>query len=402
MTDQRLHGLDAVRGLALSAGVVLHAAMAFLPGPQVWLVADTARSTTLSVTFFAIHMARMTVFFVLAGFFGRMLLHRSGTAAFVRKRLKRIAVPLVLAWPPVFASIVAVMSATAPEGAPSGPGLTLRAFPLTHLWFLYLLLLLYAGMLPLRAVIVTADRSGRFRGLLDAVLSGVIRPWGALFLALPVALALYLQPWWFQWFGIPTPDTGFIPNRAAVVAYGLAFVTGWLLHRQDALLLPRLRQQWGVHLAIALAATIWCLATTSTVPLLAPVPFGTSKLVFALGYAIGTWSWTLALLGIGLRFMDGHSPARRYLADASYWIYLAHLPLVIGLQFLMKDWPLPWQIKFPLLLGVAVALLLGSYHWLVRPTAIGALLNGRRHRRARPVPSPEGTTLMKKLPLLLL
>jgi len=45
--------------------------MAFLPGPQLWLVADSSRSTTLSVSFFVIHMARMTVFFVLAGFFGR-------------------------------------------------------------------------------------------------------------------------------------------------------------------------------------------------------------------------------------------------------------------------------------------------------------------------------------------
>ena len=58
--NQRLHGLDAVRGLALVAGVVLHATMAFLPGPQLWMVIDPSRSTTLSVTFFVIHMARMT------------------------------------------------------------------------------------------------------------------------------------------------------------------------------------------------------------------------------------------------------------------------------------------------------------------------------------------------------
>ena len=45
----RWHGLDAVRGFALVAGVVLHASMAILPGPQLWLVADATRSTTLSV-----------------------------------------------------------------------------------------------------------------------------------------------------------------------------------------------------------------------------------------------------------------------------------------------------------------------------------------------------------------
>ena len=58
------------------------------------------------------------------------------------------------------------------------------------------------------------------------------------------------------------------------------------------------------------------------------------------------------------------SPTRRYLADASYWIYLAHLPLLLGLQLLMRDWRLPWPVKFVLLLGTTILLLLLSYHWL--------------------------------------
>ena len=105
---ERLHGLDAVRGLALTAGVVLHGAMAFLPGPQLWLVMDTTRSTTLSVSFFVIHMARMTVFFLLAGFFGRMVMHRDGWVAFARQRLMRIGVPMVLAWPLVFGAMISM------------------------------------------------------------------------------------------------------------------------------------------------------------------------------------------------------------------------------------------------------------------------------------------------------
>ncbi|MBL0179378.1 MAG: acyltransferase family protein [Gemmatimonadetes bacterium] len=72
MAAARWHGLDAVRGFALITWAWSHASMAFLPGPQLWLVADATRSTTLSVAFFTIHMARMTLFFVLAGFFGRV------------------------------------------------------------------------------------------------------------------------------------------------------------------------------------------------------------------------------------------------------------------------------------------------------------------------------------------
>ena len=138
--NQRWHGLDAVRGLALVAGVVLHAAMTFLPGPQMWLVKDVSESTTLSVAFFAIHMARMTVFFVLAGFFGRLVFHRAGAMGFVRNRAMRIALPLILAWPLVWFAILWVMGATTPGDGGGMPTLTAGTFPLTHLWFLYLLL----------------------------------------------------------------------------------------------------------------------------------------------------------------------------------------------------------------------------------------------------------------------
>ena len=396
---ERLHGLDAVRGVALTAGVILHGAMAFLPGPQLWLVADASRSTILSVSFFAIHMARMTVFFVLAGFFARIVMHRDGWKKFARQRLLRIAVPLVVAWPLVFASIVGVLAATAPPGASGGVGLTIAGFPLTHLWFLYVLLIMYAATVFLRALVIAVDRRGTLRRGVDAVVRVVAGPWAALVMSVPVAWALYNHAYWMPWFGVPTPDTGFLPNRAALATYGLAFATGWLMQRQQTLLLGRMIRYWSMFLATALAATIYCLATTSLDPFVIPLPFGSAKLRFAAAYAVGLWSWAFALVGMGLRFFSVSSPRRRYLADASYWIYLAHLPVVLALQLLMRDWPITWAVKFPLLIVLTMALLLVSYHWLVRPTAIGALLNGRRHpRRGRT--SSTGETIMKPVALI--
>jgi uncharacterized membrane protein len=71
----RLHALDAVRGFALLAGVVLHAAMSFLPGFAITglPIVDSSPSATLGVAFFVIHMFRMSLFFFIAGFFGRLL-----------------------------------------------------------------------------------------------------------------------------------------------------------------------------------------------------------------------------------------------------------------------------------------------------------------------------------------
>ena len=76
------------------------------------------------------------------------------------------------------------------------------------------------------------------------------------------------------------------------------------------------------------------------------------------------------------------APARRYIADASYWIYLAHLPVVAALAVWVGHWPLHWGFKYPFILVVSFAVLFLSYHFLVRPTFIGKLLNGRKYPSA--------------------
>ncbi len=91
-----------------------------------------------------------------------------------------------------------------------------------------------------------------------------------------------------------------------------------------------------------------------------------------------------------MRFLNNHSPARRYIADASYWIYLVHLPLIMALQVALSQLAWPWPLKFACILGVAFPLMLASYQLFVRHTFIGAILNGRRapppNRVGAPVP----------------
>jgi peptidoglycan/LPS O-acetylase OafA/YrhL len=65
-------------------------------------------------------------------------------------------------------------------------------------------------------------------------------------------------------------------------------------------------------------------------------------------------------------------------ADASYWIYLVHLPLVLALQTAFAKADLPAGVKYALILAIALPLLFASYQVLVRRTFIGAILNGRR------------------------
>jgi glucans biosynthesis protein C len=402
---ERLHGLDALRGFALLAGVVLHATMSFLPGFGAvgWPITDNSPSTTLGLTFFVIHIFRMTTFFVVAGFFGRLLLQRDGVRGFIRNRAKRIVVPMVSFWILLMPLLIGAMvwGAYKTNGGqlpppPQQPPNSLW-FPLAHLWFLYVLTWLYAATLLVRGAIDRVDRGGRVRATVDRVVHGVAsRWWGFIALAAPLTIALATYPGWALWFGVPTPDQSLVTNLPASVAFGTGFAFGWLVHRQLDIL-RTWEQRSAVNAVLAVGFTVACVAMRGITPSFVTAAPGAWTWVYAACYAAAVWTWGFALLGGALRFFAAPSPSRRYIADSSYWIYLMHLPVVFFLQVAVQDAPLHWSVKFPLVLGVALALLFGSYHYLVRPTFIGALLNGRCYpRRSAPQgssPSPAPAAL---------
>ena len=382
---ERLHGLDAVRGIALLLGLVVHASMSWLPGAQYfWLTHDASPSAFAGLAFYVPHMFRMLLFFLLAGFFARMARERIGTKGFVKDRARRIGMPLLAGWGPMLTAIVAVGAWAAwlanngnMPPPPETPPLSPRNFPLTHLWFLYVLLLCYAATLLARATLGRCASAMRFA---DACTRLASSPIGPMLLALPLGTALYRHAAWYAWFGIPTPDQSLYPNAAACVAFGSAFGFGWLLHRQPALM-QRWAARWPLHLGVAALTTVGCLWHIGLAPELTPAVRDSGSSAYAMAYAIAGWSWSFSIVGLGLRVLCGHSPVRRYLADASYWIYLAHLPLVMALQVAMSRVQWPWWVEFPIILATSIALLLLSYDLLVRNTVLGAWLNGRRMPR---------------------
>jgi peptidoglycan/LPS O-acetylase OafA/YrhL len=388
---ERLHAFDAVRGFALLLRIVYHATISFVPSPaKIWIVEDSHRSTALAMLFFITHVFRMTTFFLIAGFFAHMSLHRRGTKAFVRDRLTRIALPLLLGWPLVFAAILAIIawaaiSANGGHGfttpTPTPPWPTFPKFPLTHLWFLYVLLEFYAGVLILRAAVDLVDKTGRIRRGVDRLVSRVVRtPFAPAVLAVPVGLAFVADPKWLMWFGVRTPDSSLVTNGQALIGYGTAFGFGWLLHRQMDLI-RTLERRWIPNLVLAIGLIAASLAIAGVTPQLTPIKDDMTKLAGASCYALATWTATFAVIGMALRLLPGFSPARRYVADASYWLYMIHLPIVMALQVAVSRLDWPWSIKFAAILVVAFPVMFSSYRFLVRYSVIGAVLNGRRIRK---------------------
>ena len=118
--------------------------------------------------------------------------------------------------------------------------------------------------------------------------------------------------------------------------------------------------------------------------LLIALPVGLATLplrpVTAAAQVVYAWFMSFGTMGLFRRVLKRERSWVRYISDSSYWLYLAHVPLVIGAQAIVAPWPLPSHVKFVLLLSVVTAILLLSYQLFVRYTWIGLVLNGRRMR----------------------
>jgi glucans biosynthesis protein C len=383
---ERIHALDAARAIALFLGIVLHAAIAYIPGPSGWPIMDESRSTVPALAFYVIHAFRMLVFFVLAGFFGNMLIERVGTRSFLIDRWKRVAVPLLVFWAIVLTAIVAAIVwmvalkfGELPKESPPGPSFRPNDFPLTHLWFLWALILLYAFFVAARTLVHKLSLS-RQAGRIAAVIATRIARWYApLVLAIPLAFALYLHPKWMHWFGIPTPDKTLYGNAASWIAYGLAFAIGASLERHRESLQAIRNNTWTL-LVVGVAAVFASVSHADVAVVVGLTHADSKKALSALLYAVAAWALCFAFLSLAIRFLGRASLRIRYCSAASYWTYIVHLPIVMFLQVVGSQWSGGWAIEWPLVIAATLALSLGSYHLFVRNTWVGIMLNGRRWR----------------------
>jgi hypothetical protein len=71
-------------------------------------------------------------------------------------------------------------------------------------------------------------------------------------------------------------------------------------------------------------------------------------------------------------------------------MYIVHLPFAAGVPGLLAPYSVPAVVKFAFTLTVVSAISLVSYHYLVRSTALGVLLSGRRYPRTLPAAQPAG------------
>jgi len=384
--SNRFGGLDAVRGLAVIAGVVLHASVAYMPSRMyglLWPVHDAQTTPVCHFLFWWLHAFRLPLFFVISGFIGEMLCESRGVEAFLKHRFRRIAIPFLVCLVTVMpvtviiwgtglcisrrCSLAQAMSLT----TPFDPEVQQNYFGPGHLWFLADLTIISVAF-------------GLFRREF-AALQGSVTPAGFRLSHRALAPVVIAVPTMLLLWGDVAPFIGhhntFIPDTARLAYYGLYFFAGVIAYRRKEQALELLRYP-SVHLALSVPATVAMLMLLPTE--LAGESSMFRRCLLSGSVSLVSWLSIFGVMGLALRHWKTDRPAFRYLADASYWIYIIHLPIVGLSNIALQQLTIGAIPKFltTSLTSLTVAVL--SYQAFVRYTWIGRALHGARTHEVRP------------------
>lgn len=237
-----------------------------------------------------------------------------------------------------------------------------------HLWFLWHLCWLVAAF----ALLAPMLRRLSFLRPADGL---VLSP--ARYLWLVPMTMVFMSP--VSGYG-PDTSTGLIPIPYVLANYAVFFGFGAVLYTYDD---PhgRISQGWRWTLPLALLVVF---------PVGLALTYGTygldpslQRLAAVFLQALYPWLMTFGLMGLFRAGLNEDRYGVRYVSDSSYWLYVAHLPLILLAQWMVRDWAAPALAKFSLICIVVTALLLVTYRYLVRYRWLGRFLNGPRARPPR-------------------
>jgi fucose 4-O-acetylase-like acetyltransferase len=361
--NQRRHHLDAIRVSAILLLIPYHAARYIQKGLGEDRIVD-------AVVWF-VHTWHMPLFFAISGFLAATGLRRSTAARQVRSRFRRLGMPLVIGMLTVvplanFFVIEAAAIWPREQKIPAKRELTFgHVFNLTpqHLWFLAYLLVI---SLLVIGVWLAVQRHRKLGTLIKHGFRALMRAWwGIPVLASLSALILSTKT---GWVAGGTMSDSLIPTPTLLTYFGLFFGFGWLLSGQDDLVEELKRRAWlrfvaGGLIAILAFALFYNSADFTGNVGMAGILAGNSQVRILGLFAVGIVSWLIlfGIWGILARYVRRESRLLRYLADASFWIYLVHIPFLVALQSSLAGTHLEVALRYPLAVAGTLALAIGSY-----------------------------------------
>jgi len=376
---ERLHALDSLRAIMMLLGLVIHSSITYglFEYGGAWPLKDPSSTSILNdhIVFF-IHSFRMQIFFVVSGFFGAMLFYERKPLAMIKNRVSRIVYPfivfVILLWPFIEFSFSYTRFVFAGEPNAWAETLATIGTPLFfipqntwHLWFLYyLVMIIGVSILIAFAIRKTPSLARSFSKAFSWIIQ---KPVLRVFFFAGITGLVYL----IMGVSSVATSTSFIPDFNTFLYYFIFFIVGWVLFKSKEHLDSFKRLDW----ACSILGTVLFFGYTLNAP---SFSFEMAILVKSLV----VWLLIFGFTGLFLRYGSGHSARMRYISDASYWVYLVHLPIAAFIPALIYEWQVPAMLKFLTVLSGTSIICFTTYHLFVRSTFIGKFLNGRKYSRS--------------------
>ena len=191
---------------------------------------------------------------------------------------------------------------------------------------------------------------------------------------------LTMVPQWFMSARGAIPNFGpdnfisLIPMPYIPIYYGIFFFYGAFYYDCDDSE-GKLGKQWIITMPVALLVVF---PVTLTLSLSENLLGQYRHIVLLVLKAMYAWLMVFSLMGISRELISRESRVWRYISDVAYWLYLAHLPLLLLAQEMVRTWHLPAAVKYGLVCFGVTGLLLLIHQFFLRYTFIGTVLN--RHQ----------------------
>ncbi|HUQ08836.1 MAG TPA: acyltransferase family protein [Steroidobacteraceae bacterium] len=361
--------LDWLRVLAIFLLLFFHTGMLFVGWG--WHITNAETIPALQWPMDLAHRLRMPLLFVIAGAGMWFALRRRSIGAFARERTARLLVPAIAGMflivpPQIFVERIAhgewhggylrFMTERVLQFQPYPAG----DFSWHHLWFVVYLFVYVLLLLPLMAWWRRAQP--------------VIRPGAWIFLlALPLGLnEALLKPVFPETHNL-TSDWYVFNHYLMLTLYGFALASAqgawdWLAAQR--------RWALGIGLAVIIGLLIAFKAGAIHHDTVADAMFAN----------VFTWTWLLAFLGYGRRYMSFENALIRWARDASYPVYILHQTVIIAIAYfvIQQRWS-PWT-KYWLVLVSTMVVCLAAYELIRRVPPLRLLFGMKREARVPRAP----------------
>jgi len=374
---KRIHALDSLRAIMMLLGILLHTALTYSSfNHDGWPIhSPDDNHLFFDWLFGIIHIFRMPIFFIVSGYFASFLFYDRSPMQMIKNRFKRIFLPFIifiLLLTPIatiaikyskaifnnnyiiHTSIIEVFGSIKP--------FMFIPFSTMHLWFLYYLMLFsiisfVVAVLLKKQTVVTDNIIKLYNYTLTSWFLKI-----GIYSILTFLILFVSNNTWIS------ASTSFTPDIGTFIFYFLFYVFGWILFKTNKLTLYFNTGYISYTVSATICFTISFIYNDYI-----------SETWLMLINSLLTWLFIFGIISLFLRYMNSYNFYMRYLLDASYWVYLIHLPLTMLLPGMIHYFNIPVFFKSIMVVLLTFFISLVSYQFIVRKTSISTLLNGKKH-----------------------